>query len=321
MAEKTVNRAYEGGVRRVLERLMDERLTRLRPIPSFPDSIVYEGASADTALVLKLIDPDGQDESRIAAEAWALRRAARAGVPVPAVVDVDASATELPATFMVMAKARGVDLRGAALSDEQMRPLLLEIGRNLRKLHSVEVDGFGFLRVDSAGNCRGEHANWKGAALAAVEPGLAKLAANPHFTQANIPLAERIISENAHILESVERGSLLHGDLGMIHLFADLKRRKITSFIDFGECKSGDPVWDFVDVRWRHVNTILEGYAPVERMRAEFDDRFYLCAILRNLIWTVRWNDVIPRDSAERMAFMIGEAAQHFGYGGQYDGD
>ena len=285
----------------------------IRPIPSFTDSIVYEGVGQEQSVIFKMIDPNGIDRQNIPAEVWANQQALAAGVPASRVLVLDESCEQLPAAYMILEKARGVDLRSAELSDEQIKPYLLEIGRIMRLLHSVPVGGFGFLTAQPDSSVRGEFDSWEVAAMAAVDEGLAKLAGNEWFSAELIPITQQIIEQNRHLLRTVEQGRLLHGDLGMVHFFADLDQQAITAVIDFGECKSGDPVWDFVDFsHWRRINTILSGYgiAPDDK---DFNDRFYLYAILRNLIWTVRWNDIFPRGAAEKMEFVIGEAAKHFG--------
>lgn len=312
MTEKTINRAYEAVVDALFAKLMGSDFVELRPNPSHPDSIVYTGIGRKHSYVFKMMDPDGRDRDCIAAEAWALTQARAAGVPAPEVVTVDSSHSTLPSTYMVMAQVGGTDLRTPQLDNAAMRPYLLKIGRMLRQLHSVKVDGYGRLESDAAGKVRGFADSWCDAALVALDDGLRVLRDNDLITSSHATQAEHIVHTQQHLLDT-NYNSLLHGDLGMIHVFADLKTQKLTGLIDFGECKSGDPVWDFVDVRSRYKKTIIEGYEPSAEMQVTLHDRHALLGMLRDMIWAVRWHDVWPDSVGSVMRDRIESAAQQFG--------
>lgn len=311
MSEKTINRAYEAQVQAVFVDLLGADFIKLVPNPSHPDSIVYTGVGGSTTLVFKMMDPHGRDKDRIAAEAWSLTKARSVGVPTPAVVRVDGSKSLLPSTYMVMEQVRGTDLRTPQLSDDEMRPYLLKIGRMLKQLHTAKVDGYGFLDQDEAGQVRGVSASWHAAALDAFEDGLRTLRDGELISAEQSQLAQKIVRESEPLLAE-NYNSLLHGDVGPIHVFADLEMEDLTGLIDFGECKSGDPVWDLVDLRGRYVPTVIEGYAPDAAMRSTLQDRFALYGILRNMIWALRWHNVWPNAVANAIGHHIAYAADHF---------
>ena len=311
MSEKTINRAYEAQVKQILFEWMGQDFVELVPNRSHPDSIVYTGIGRKESFVFKMMDPDGKDADRIAAEAWALTKARSVGVPAPSVVKMDASKSVLPTTYMVMEQVQGGDLRTPQLYDEEMRPYLLKIGRMLRRLHTATVEGHGFLQSDGDSVVRGEADSWKSAALGAFADGLRVLQDNNLITPERVVLAEKIITQHDHLL-TPNYNSLLHGDVGMIHVFADLQTEALTGLIDFGECKSGDPVWDIVDIRGRYVPTIIEGYEPDAEMQETFQDRFAIYGILRNMIWALRWYDVWPDSVAGTFRYFIDNAANHF---------
>ena len=311
MAEKTINRAFDVQVEKLFTDLMGRDFVKMIPNPSHPDSIVYTGVGKSESFVFKMIDPDGRDADRIAAEAWALTKARSVGVPTPTVVQVDASKSSLPSTYMVMEQARGTDLRTPQLNDDEMRPYLLKIGRMFKQLHTAKVGGYGFLQTDLDGNTRGMADSWHTAALDAFASGLQMVTEKSFITSEQAMLAEKIVTAHEQIL-TTNYNSLLHGDAGMIHVFADLQAGELTSLIDFGECKSGDPVWDFVDFQERYVPTIIEGYDPDAEMQETLGDRFALYSILRDMIWALRWHDVWPDSVAGAMRYRINYAARHF---------
>ena len=74
-----------------------------------PDTIVYEASSGDRSVAFKAVEPEGRDADGIAAETWACERADKAGVPAPAVLEVDTSHSKFPSSFFVVpASSRSV---------------------------------------------------------------------------------------------------------------------------------------------------------------------------------------------------------------------
>ncbi|MEM8860314.1 MAG: phosphotransferase, partial [Chloroflexota bacterium] len=195
-------------------------------------------------------------------------------------------------------------------------PFLLKIGEAVKIMHTLPVVGYGQLIVASDGSVRGKYDDWETAALAAVEPGLAKLESNAYFNNDLLSLARTIVADHKSILSTLDEGKLLHGDFGLVHFYGDLETGELTGMIDFGECKSGDPVWDFVDFSWKYMQTIVNGYGigNTDEGFGPFKDKFYYYCLLRDLVWTVRFNEKWTKDAAERMEYVITAVAKHFGY-------
>src|SRR5215217_7024609 len=82
----------------------------LIPIPTFPDTIVYEAELPTGAVILKAIDPDGRDPDGIGLEAWMCQTVAALGVPAPRVIMLDLSRSLLPASYFIMEKVSGQPL-------------------------------------------------------------------------------------------------------------------------------------------------------------------------------------------------------------------
>ena len=313
---KFTNQQYEAEIRETFEDHFGRSLTALKTHVSHTDSIVYEGTAEEKSAIFKMIDPAGVDVDIVVQEAWSYEQCRAKGLPAPEVFKVDQSCSKLPAPFILVEKVKGIDLRTAGLEPEKRDPFLIKIGEAVKVMHTIPVEGYGQLVVAPDGSVRGKYDDWETAALAAVEPGLAKLEGNPHFNNDLLELARTIVSDHKNILATLEEGKLLHGDLGLVHFYGDLKTDELTGMIDFGECKSGDPVWDFVDFRWKYVRTILKGYGLLDTDPAfkAFEDKFYYYCLLRDLVWTVRFNEKWTKDAAERMEFVIKAVAKHFKY-------
>ncbi len=314
--QKFTNQAYEAEIKSVFETFFGRPLTSLKTHVSHTDSIVYEGTANDKSAIFKMIDPAGIDVDIVVQEAWSYEQCRAKGLPAPEVYKVDRGCSKLPAPFILVEKIQGIDLRTADLEPELRDPFLIKIGEAVKVMHTIPVEGYGQLIVAPDGRVRGKYDDWETAALAAVEPGLAKLEGNPYFNNDLLGLARTIVADHKNILDTLEQGKLLHGDFGLVHFYGDLDTSELTGMIDFGECKSGDPVWDFVDFRWKYVRMILRGYgiSDTDKAFGPFEDKFYYYSLLRDLVWTVRFNEKWTKDAAERMEFVIKAVAKHFGY-------
>jgi hypothetical protein len=81
--------------------------------------------------------------STIAVEAWACERVRQLGVPSARVLAVDRGEWFFPGPYLIMEKLPGQPLDGLGLPPGKLRPLLRQVGRWLRQIHSVQLEGFG----------------------------------------------------------------------------------------------------------------------------------------------------------------------------------
>ncbi len=95
-----------------------------------------------------------KENHRFEAERWALNTARLAGVPTPQVLLVERAEYDgIPVTFCIEEKVSGKPLdmllKEGITSD--LRKAIDKIGEVLSLLHSVRVDGFGYLQPDGKG--------------------------------------------------------------------------------------------------------------------------------------------------------------------------
>jgi aminoglycoside phosphotransferase (APT) family kinase protein len=107
--------------------------------------------------------------------------------------------------------------------------------------------------------------------------------------QSVIGTIHKLIATHDHILDRCTEASLLHGDLGDIHVWVNPEQRVITNLVDFGERRVGDPVWDIIEWEWKEIDVLLEGYEPDDEMKESFERKFYLYAVLRAIPWAKKW--------------------------------
>src|SRR5579863_10493669 len=127
-------------------------IARARRVVLGLDNEVYDVTTVgDQQLIVRI---SHKVEPRFEAERWALNAARDAGVPTPEVLLVEQAVDEdITVTFCIEEKVRGkaLDMLLEEGSNGDVDKAIDQIGEVLGKLHSVKVDGFGYLQPDGRG--------------------------------------------------------------------------------------------------------------------------------------------------------------------------
>jgi aminoglycoside phosphotransferase (APT) family kinase protein len=288
---KTCNPKYERHIPDVVRRATGATPTRLIPVPTFPDTIVYEAELPTGSVIFKAIDADGRDPDGIGLEVWMCETIRALGVPAPQVLAVDTSRSALPSSFFIMEKAKGQPL--STLSAAQQRTFLRQAGAHLRQIHSLQIDGFGWLdeqHYRQQGAVRGSDPTWRDAVLKDIAASLAYFRDTGALEAQFIHGIERIVELADALLPELTSGQLMHGDVGELHVWVDPNRGDITSFVDFGERSAGDPIWDLLQFDWAAVPLLVEGYELDSPMHQRFRPTFHLYGVLQAVPWARKWH-------------------------------
>jgi aminoglycoside phosphotransferase (APT) family kinase protein len=288
---KTCNPKYERYIPDLIRRATGAAPSRLMPIPTVPDTIVYEAELPTGSVVFKAIDADGRDRDGIALEAWMCETVRRLGVPAPQVLAVDTSRSALPSSYFIMQKAAGQPLMSLAV--EERTPFLRQAGACLRQIHSMQLDGFGWLDEQlyrRHGTVRGSDPTWRDAILKDIPASLDYFRRTGALESQLIERIERIVGSAEPLLATITIGRLMHGDVGELHVWVDPQHGAITSFVDFGERSAGDPIWDMLQFDWAGVPRLLESYEADPLMRERFWPTFHLYGVLQAVPWARKWH-------------------------------
>jgi aminoglycoside phosphotransferase (APT) family kinase protein len=288
VTEKTCNTAYEPLIHALASEHLRQPAIRLTPIPTYLDTIVYEIATTTHTFILKAIDPQSRDPDGIALEAWVCAKLAELGIPAPHVVALDTSCATFPSAYFIMEKARGQPLSTLALSRQEKQPYFVQLGAALRRMHAIQVPGFGWLderAYRQHGEVSGGSSTWQQALCGPVPAGLTYLVERAGVSGAEAAAIEGVVEAMRDRLAQYHDGRLLHGDLGALHVWVDPATQKLTSIIDFGNRLSGDPLWDFVDYEWEDASALWTAYSPDSGDSPIFGPVFYSYALLRAIPW------------------------------------
>jgi len=211
----------------------------------------------------------------LAAEAWACERVRTIGVLAPEVVALDLDREHLPEPFLLMRRMRGAGLTGADA-------VLAEAGRQLRLVHSIPADGFGYIQ-NAAGAMptpRGSHDTWAGFVAEPTEC-LGELLANDVIQQGLADRVRAVLKDYQAAIAYDAPGVLLHGDLHPRHVYTE--RGAVSGIIDWGDVAAGDPLFDlgrFSLSGSESLAILLDGYGLA------LDDALAITFTVYRVIWS-----------------------------------
>lgn len=217
-------------------------VTTLEPLAQGEATAAYRATTLEGDDLVVRVQKRGV--TGFAEEAWAMRRCREVGLLVPKVYGVSQIGTDAPRDVMVMAAAQGRPLAEviASLSRAELTQVFVGVGSALRKLHSIPVGHFGWLRENESAESEAS-TDWTAFAQTLLA---ARREDAPALEQAGLARAEveGLLDVVSH-LQSLPyaRPVLCHGDLGADHLFVD-DNLNLVGIIDFGMAQGNSPALD-----------------------------------------------------------------------------
>jgi aminoglycoside phosphotransferase (APT) family kinase protein len=224
---------------------------------------------------------------RFEGERRALDAARKAGVPTPHVLLIEQAAyDDTMVTFCIEEKLPGAPL-DVLLQDgpnSDVNKAIDQIGEMLSKLHSVKVDGFGYLQPDG----KGEQASFAEVMLMANErqAELYEAAKKWNIPTTNITTGLELLRKH-HELYQFTAPVLVHGDLGQKHIL--VAGDHISGIIDMQDCSGNHPAIDFVmwDAYWSEripTGRLVASYGNKSLFGGNYDTLFHLVLLRESFI-------------------------------------
>lgn len=215
------------------------------------------------------------------AEREAMKAAKSVGVLVPDTWLVDDSRSVVPFDYMVMSRVKGKVLKDAVASNPSLHQILLiDLGRQLGKIHQYKSTGFGFFDNEKAkaGELVGIRARNQDHFTAALD-------LDEEFHRANSQyLGLDLINKSFDLLKKnidtaqCDHPTIVHNDIADWNTVVD--GDKVTGILDWDECFSGDPVFDFATMSLfytdEQMSHIIKGYDETNRLPVDYQSKFNL---------------------------------------------
>ncbi len=197
---------------------------------------VYSGKMGDGEVIVRI----ARSRNAYPVEIWAYKRFRELGIPSPGIIDYKEKPETIKLPTMIMEKVPGVQLSKTKLSVDKEREIYNEVGVILRKVHQINIDGFGFLVFKDGGlvgSYQTPKEHWESQDSSEH---LGYLLKNGLVTDSEYKMIQANYQEvlNATVDQSV----FVYNDLHPVHIFSD--GEKVTGVIDIGNSFAGDPRYD-----------------------------------------------------------------------------
>jgi hypothetical protein len=189
---------------------------------------------------------------------------------------------------MLISAVQGSDLEHDPLEGPELVRALGGYGGLLRRLHGVELEGFGDLSLpDGATEPVGSFPDHASSVQASTDWGLPYLIDHELGDGQTVDRIQELLARHEELFTGPEIGVLLHDDPGLDHLFLERESMRITGLID-PEPRSGDPMWDLATFDFHYpdlIRHLLAGYGDVPE---DAELRFELYGLTR-AVGCARW--------------------------------
>ncbi|MBE6631373.1 MAG: aminoglycoside phosphotransferase family protein [Ruminococcaceae bacterium] len=224
----------------------------------------------------------GFEFDQMNSEKYVYSKCAEAGIPTMDMVYVDTGREFYPCDHMFAEYFPKGALSDYCGTKEEMKRLYFELGKLLKKFHSISSEKCGMIALKLRGI---EYNTWSECFKDDVARWSRVAEEFGAFTKDEIKAAERYFDERTSLLDEVKNFCLVHNDLwaGNILLKDGENGAEIGAFIDAGGAMFGDTEKDFL-FPWMDNEDFLEGYGErkscperqdLYRLYAHLNDAFY----------------------------------------------
>lgn len=191
------------------------------------------------------------------------------GVSVPRVIKFEHKNELTGLSFMLLN-----ELPGICIEDDKpvlnLDDILREAGRQLALIHSISVDGFGWVDRNSYDILRGEKNSFDEYFCEFLDSDLQTLCQYPFSNEERIRISDLMVT--ARKILNVQNAVLVHGDFDISHIFHSSGR--YSGIIDFGEIRGNNRLYDlatFVGFYQDRIlySYLLEGYREITPLTEE----------------------------------------------------
>jgi aminoglycoside phosphotransferase (APT) family kinase protein len=240
-------------------------------------TFVYRVRHGETIWYLRVLPEEG-DSFAPEARVHAILR--ERGVRVPDVVYWEGCNALLQRSVMGTTEIPGHPI-DPDLAPDVLRSILIEAGRDLARINSVPVAGFGWIRRDRPVTTmlEAELPTLRTFVLEAIEARLAFLTNRELLDAAQTDAVERIIGERSAWLDAPD-AVLAHGDFDATHIFHD--RGRYSGVIDFGEIRGTDSFYDlghFFMENLALLPDLLMGYGEITPLPPDAMTRIHFASL------------------------------------------
>jgi len=273
--------------RQALSKTLGSSNITLTPFPSQGNHLTWI-AKVDGQTVFLRIENGPEKDRHLEVESALTTRVGKTGVPVPRVIAVDASRSEVPFAWQAIEYLDCADLNSHFKAGSlQTKDIARDIGAAVAKWQSVPTSGFGIFETASSEDtepAKAYHSDYESYYRLRLAEHLQYLADNNFLSIAETARIEHTINCHSGLLQ-ISSGCFVHKDLALWNILGS--PASISAYIDFDDAISGDPVDDLSLLACFHnaefLRDAIHGYQTVRPLPEDNRRRLWL-HLLRNMI-------------------------------------
>jgi aminoglycoside phosphotransferase (APT) family kinase protein len=239
---------------------------------------VYRIRRGDETYYLRVLP---EQDASFAPEALAHRLLRERGVTVPDILYVEDLNPVLGRSVMLTTEIPGRAL-GYASVPPQIHDILLAAGRDLARINSIPVTGFGFVRRDRDAwtHLEGEYPTYRAWLANDLDRPLEVLTTSQTLSTAELRAIHGVLDRYDSAFD-VQQAILSHGDFDRGHIYH--QDGIYTGIIDFGEIRGTQLLYDMGHFQIEYSDglpALLEGYAQVTALPPDARQGIQLAGLL-----------------------------------------
>ena len=246
----------------------------IKRVPKGGSTYVYQIKTSSELCYARFLPED----CTFAVEATAHKIMTDLGVQVPQIIAYEDKEAISGQSMMLISEIPGVCMEESC--PENPAEILREAGRQLALIHSIPVDGFGWIDRNSHDMLKGE----KNSFLEYFDNYLADDLVCLNYYECPDEEKEQIRSymEQAKSMLDVQSAVLVHGDFDISHIYHE--SGKFSGFIDFGEIRGNNRLYDLAQFSYVDSSPdrsayyhLIDGYRETAQLT---DDDLYAIELM-----------------------------------------
>jgi Ser/Thr protein kinase RdoA (MazF antagonist) len=274
-------------IQTVVGRIFPSIPTHIERVTEGVSTYVYRITSHNEIFYLRILPEEG---ASFAPEAAVHARLRQMQVRAPEVIYVEPYNDLFQRSIMVTTEIPGRSIgQSQEVGGEALAEIVREVGRDLARINSLTVEGFGWVKRDTPATevLQAEWPTYREFADEYWEADLAYLA-NHVLSAAEVAQLERVRASYDSWLD-LEQGCLVHGDFDTSHIYQEHGR--YSGIIDFGEIRGANRWYDLAQFYMRNreqlprslESALMYGYGEIVSLPTDYEQRIHFTGLLTNV--------------------------------------
>jgi aminoglycoside phosphotransferase (APT) family kinase protein len=266
---------------RIMQHFLHKKVTSIERLHRSSFHSVFK-VTADKKFILRINNLSNLfKETSFLVEAQVAKILVDNKLPVAQIVYTDLSRSIVPLDYQICEVAQGSTLYDQSKRHALSNKTLHIFGATLARIHKIKTTGFGpiSVRATKTGKLCGIHTRWRNYILCNIDLHIKKCLEIKAITKKDAIAIQAYFMNKRKILDTAP-SVILHGDVANHNVI--VHHHKITAFIDWEDCLSGDPIFDvayYATGAYKHtewLKSFLDGYFSTSTQTHDFWERYWL---------------------------------------------